>query len=585
MEHHLSGIAIAPGIFIGKALLYADEEATVPAYSITEDDTQAEIERFLAAKQKACDELTELHSKEKQNGFHEAASILEAHIMMIEDMAATQSINRLIESNLINAETAIILYMDSMIDKLSGSSNLYIKERVSDFKDIKKRMLRHLSGSAGSQADKKSPEDELYALVSLSMLPIDLLQMHKSNIAALILEKGGPTSHTAIIAKNLSIPVVFNAESITAQLNPEDIIIVDGDNGHIYINPSEDKLRSYKERLESYERKKAFYKSLSRRITETADGTAIKLEANVLQKEDIKRALDNGADGIGLVRSEFFFLHYSMSTLPDEQKQFDYYKELLEEARGLSVTIRTLDIGGDKILAGSYQAYEENPLLGWRALRFCIDEKDIFKTQLRALLRASVHGRLRILLPFVTGTEDLNKALAIIDEVKTELTEKNIAFDKAIPLGIMIEIPSAALMAEELAEAVDFFSIGTNDLSQYTLATDRTNVKVTGYNQPLHPAVLKLIKITLEAARKKGISCSVCGELAANTLALPLLIGMGFREFSVNPAVVASVKESILLLSLNKLTDMESVFTRFQTESQVIEYLKKIKEDGLNFEE
>ena len=440
-----------------------------------------------------------------------------------------------------SAGNAVNDVINTYIDMMLNIEDQYIKERVADIKDVGSRLIMNITGNKSKTfANIK----EKTVLVARDLTPSDTVQLDKEKVIAFLTEVGGLTSHTAIMARSMEIPAVVGLDDITYKLRNGDKVIVDGVDGLVIVNPEEEAIESYREKIREFETGKIKLKELKNRTITNLQGKTIEISANIGSTEEMEKVIEYGADGIGLFRTEFLYM--DREAMPSEEEQLEAYKKVLIKMEGKPVVIRTLDIGGDKSLPYLKTPKEMNPFLGYRAIRLCLDRKELFKTQLKALLRASVYGKLKIMFPMITTPEEFVKAKEVLTECMEDLREQGIEFNEKVPLGIMIEVPSAAIRADEFAKMVDFFSIGTNDLIQYTLAVDRTNEKISHLYNTMDPAVLRLIKFTIDAAHKEGKSCGMCGEMAADQRAIPILLEYGLDEFSMNPASILRSKQIIL---------------------------------------
>ncbi|ADQ03697.1 phosphoenolpyruvate-protein phosphotransferase [Caldicellulosiruptor owensensis OL] len=534
----IRGIPVSEGIGLGRAVVVKESEYVVRKVKI--EDAGAELRRFLDSIEKAKEQIREIKAATHESLGEKNAMIFDAHLLILDDPEFVNMVKWKIEEG-VSAEFAIDESARFFEDLLLSLEDEYMRERANDIKDVALRLIRILNGE--EQIDLKNlPEGSI--LIAHDLTPSQTAQINKQNVRGFITEKGGKTSHTAIIARTYGIPAVVGVEDIINKVKNGDFLIVDGYEGFVYVNPEEYLIKEYEEKLVEENRRKEELKSFLYVESKTQDEKRIKLFANVAHIEEIDAALKNGAEGIGLFRTEFLFMDRSQP--PSEDEQFEVYKSVLEKMEGRPVIIRTLDAGGDKNISYLNIDKEENPFLGYRAIRFCLGNKELFKIQLRALLRASIYGNLKIMFPMITSSDEVYKAKLIIQEAEKELKKQGIDYSQNIEIGIMIETPSAAVISDILAKEVDFFSIGTNDLIQYTLAIDRTNDKVSYLYNPLHPAVLRLIKMTVENAHKNGIEVGVCGEIASNPEIVSVLIGLGVDELSVNPSKILSVKKKIL---------------------------------------
>jgi phosphotransferase system enzyme I (PtsI) len=542
----LTGIPASSGIVFGKAFLYlGDDFPEIPRNTIRKEQIEGERRRLGGAVEAAVRELTALNERAAREMSQEQAAIFETHLMMMEDGDFIGLIRGRLEQDLINAEWAVRKISNELIQKLADSTDPYLRERASDISDVSRRILNKLlSITRFSLADLA----EEAILVARDLLPSEALTMNKERVLALVMEMGSPTSHTAILARSFEIPAVLGLSNATREIKEGDLLVVNGGEGLVLINPDEKDLFQYEQAIHQYH---AMFDGLLAQASlpaETTDGCRICIKANIETPGESEQARRFGAEGIGLYRSEFLFL--TPDQAGDEENQFRAYSQVIKTMEGRPVTIRTLDVGGDKLLPEFQRGNEKNPLLGWRAIRFCLSLPELYKTQLRAILRASVYGNVGIMFPLISGIEELEQALDILEEAKGECRRRGHAYAQDIKVGTMIEIPSAAMTADILAEKSDFFSIGTNDLIQYTLAVDRGNERVSYLAQPTHPAILRLLKGIIDAAHAKGIPAAMCGELAGDTSATALLLGLGLDEFSMTAGAIPPVKQIIRGASL-----------------------------------
>jgi len=564
----LRGIAASPGTaFAPVFIFYDDYNASIPSYSISSEDIESEFERFYEAVEQAKEEVRALRSKARREAGEEQAAIFDAHLMMLDDPEVAANVRNNLGLSLLNAEDVIFSIEQEMIDQLSSSQDPYIQERVSDVHDVMRRILGHLLHRERlSLADI----DRDVIVVARDLLPSDMVGMARSRIKGIATEAGGRTSHAAILARAFEIPAVLGIGPFMADLKSGIPLIVDGDRGLVLVDPDEGALKMEKAARSLRLQKERAFAGIRNIPAATKDGTRILLKANIEVPEEVEAVIENNADGIGLFRSEFLFLG---GHVPGEEAQFKAYRKVAEGMGGKPVTIRTLDIGGDKVLPELGAQDEKNPLLGWRAIRFCLSKTEIFRTQLRAILRAAVFGDVRIMFPMISTLEELIEARKILEESQEECKARGFEVPDKIQAGIMIEVPSAALCADLLSKSADFFSIGTNDLTQYTMAVDRGNEKVAYLHNPYNPAVLRLIKVTIDAAGEAGIAVSLCGEMAADPSAAALLVGMGLRELSMSAMSIPAVKTFLMSHTLGDMEEMAASIMRMTSSAQVTAFI------------
>ena len=547
----LTGIPASSGIVLGKAFLYLEDDfPEFSRYAIGPDQIESEWLRFQDAIEEAIREVKALNDRAVREISKEQAAIFEAHLMMLEDPDFKDQIRARLSKDRNNVEWVVRDISSELVQKLGASGDPYLRERASDIYDVSHRILNKLlSITKFSLADLA--EDVI--LVVHDLLPSEALVMNKERVRGLVMDMGSRTSHTAILARAFEIPAVLGLSSATWEISQGDILIINGDTGQVLINPDEKDLNQYEQAIYQYHKTFDGLLALGDLPAETIDGHRVCLKANIEIPEEAEQVRRFGAEGIGLYRSEFLFLTPGYA---EEEEQFRAYSQVIKAMKGLPVTIRTVDVGGDKLLPEFQAAGEKNPLLGWRAIRFCLSRPELFKTQLRAILRSSVYGTVRIMFPMISGIEELEQAQGLLEEAQGECRRRGQTYAPDIEVGTMIEIPSAALTADILAEKSDFFSIGTNDLIQYTLAVDRGNEKVNYLAQPTHPAVLRLLKNTIDAAHKKGIKAAMCGELAGDTAATALLLGLGLDEFSMTATSILQVKRIIRGVGMESCRDL-----------------------------
>ncbi|MFA5090661.1 MAG: phosphoenolpyruvate--protein phosphotransferase [Candidatus Omnitrophota bacterium] len=570
----LKGIAAASGISIGQAYKIGKEEFIVPRQAIATEDIPFQIQLFEEALIKTRKEIVELQKRIAGEMGQDQAEIFDAHLLVLEDrMLIEEVILRL------KQEKLCVAYIFSEVLKkyiavFSHIEDEYLKERMADVNDVGRRILRNILGK-----ERRSFEEfkESVVVVAHDLSPSDTAAMHKRNVCAFVTDIGGKTSHTAIMAKSLEIPAVVGIEEATISIKTGDTLIVDGASGTVIIDPDEETLSIYRqeeEKLKGIAEKFLVSKELPAVMI---DGRAVEVNANIELPEEVPSVKLHGAAGIGLYRTEFFYMN--RRDFPTEEEHYQAYRYVAEEMSPYSVVIRTLDLGGDKFLSQFAVPREIQPFMGWRAIRFCLARPDIFKVQLRGILRASVHGKLRLMYPMISGVEELRQANKILNEVKEELRKGGIAFDEGIKVGVMIEVPSAAITADLLSKEADFFSIGTNDLIQYSIAVDRTNEKVAYLYEPAHPAVLRMIKNIIDTAHNAGIWVGMCGEMASEPSLILILLGLGLDELSVPPSFIPELKYIIRSVDMRSMQDIALEALRLSTGTEVEEFsLKKFKE-------
>ncbi len=544
----LKGIGGSPGICIGKAYL-VDREGVdvVKKYYLRKESLPTEVCRFKKAVKKAQEGLRQIISNMPEE-FRQHAQILETHVLLLEDKMIYNRTIEVIETERVNAEWALKKVVSLVKPMFENMTNDYLKQRAEDITHVAKRIMDNLTG-----ADQVNIAgiDKRVILVARDLAPAETSQIQLERIKGFVTNRGGRASHTSIIARTLEIPAVLGVGNATRQIKNDDIIIVDGKAGIVVVNPTEKTLLEAEERRERYEIQRLLMVRKSHLAAQTQDGVRISVMGNIELPEEVVTLLDHGGDGIGLYRTEFQYL--SRKEFPSEDNLFENYKDVIDVMGSRPVTIRTLDINGDKAVNYINDAPEPNPALGLRAIRYCLRKPEIFKTQLRAILRAAAHGNVRILLPMISGIEEVEQAVAILDEAAGSLEKEGIPHNRDIPVGIMVEVPSAVITADILARKVDFFSIGTNDLLQYSLAIDRGNRHVAHLHQPLHPAILRMVKRTCDIGHQNNVPIYMCGEMAAEALFTPILLGLGVDELSMNPQAIPHVKNAIRAIDATEL--------------------------------
>jgi len=563
-EMVLKGIPAAPGIAIGKVFILDREDFSVSRRKIEPKDMPKEIERFKAALAKTQKEIYNIKKKISEEMGVEHGEIFSAHILVLEDTMLIEEVVSRLKKEQFNIEYIFLNVLKKYINTFAKMDDEYIRERLSDISDVGKRILRNLLGTSGQTL---STLKEKVVLISYDLSPSDTAVMHRKNVIGFATDIGGRTSHTAIMAKSLEIPAVVGLETITRKVTAGDTIIIDGRRGEVILKPSKETIKKYENIRTKFEEFESDLTKLKDLPCHTLDGHKIELVANIELPEEMASVIAHGSAGIGLYRTEYFYMN--RRDLPDEEEQFQAYKNVAEKLNPHPVILRTLDLGGDKFLSQLEIPHEMNPYLGWRAIRFCLARPDIFKTQLRAILRASAFGNLKMMYPMISGVGELKQANQLLDTVKEELRQEKIAFNEDIEVGAMIEIPSAALTSDILAKEVNFFSIGTNDLIQYALAVDRANEKIAYLYEPAHPAVLKLIKAVVDNGHKAGIWVGMCGEMAGETALTIVLLGLGLDEFSTSPIILPEVKRIIRSVTFSKAKEVAAKALTLSTAKEV----------------
>jgi len=576
----LRGISGSPGICIGKAYLVDREGVNlIKRYPVSEAMVPAEIDRFKNAVTKAKND----HAKAIEaldDDLGENLNILETHMVLFKDKMLYGKTLETIAQDRINAEWALRKVSRQVKIMFEQIDDNYLKARVNDIVQVSDKIMYYLVGAQDIQI---KDINKRVIIVAHDLSPADTSQIKLEKIKGFVTDRGGKNSHTSIVAKSLKIPSVLGLGRATVSINNDDILIVDGSSGIIIVNPDEDTLFKYEERLERFEEYRADIERDSHLPAITRDGITLNLMANIELVEEVVSARDNGANGIGLFRTEFLYLN--LKRFPTEDELLQKYKEVVEFMNPEPVTIRTLDINGDKVIPYIDSVEEVNPSLGLRAVRFCLENQDIFITQLKAILRAAAFGNIKLLIPMISSVEEIIRVKEVLNKAILELENQDKIFNKDIPLGIMIEVPSAVIMAEELASHVDFFSIGTNDLIQYSLAIDRSNRRVAHLYQALNPAVLKMIRMTCEAAWKKGIKVTMCGEMAGDPINIPVLVGFGLTNFSMNSASIPVVKKMIRNMDFKLAKKNAEKLSGFQTTEEITSFIQEEYKEILPYKE
>jgi phosphoenolpyruvate-protein phosphotransferase (PTS system enzyme I) len=568
MAKAIQGIAASSGIAIAKAYRLETPDLVVEKKVVS--DPQAEVARFEAAVAKAKEELEIIKQHALQQLGEDKAAIFAAHLLVLNDPELLNPVKEKIKTEQVNAEYALNETATMFISMFEAMDNEYMKERAADIRDVTKRVLAHLLGVTISNPSLISEE---VVIIAEDLTPSDTAQLNRQYVKGFATDIGGRTSHSAIMARSMEIPAVVGTKQVTAEVQNGDVVIIDGLDGQVIVNPSEEVLAQYEEKRARYEAQKAEWAKLVHEKTVTSDGYHVELAANIGTPDDVKGVLENGAEGIGLYRTEFLYM--GRSELPTEEEQFEAYKTVLERMEGKPVVVRTLDIGGDKELPYLDLPKEMNPFLGFRAIRLCLEMQDMFRTQLRALLRASVYGNLKIMFPMIATLDEFRQAKAILLEEKEKLQREGVPVADDIEIGMMVEIPAAAVLADQFAKEVDFFSIGTNDLIQYTMAADRMNERVSYLYQPYHPAILRLISNVIDAAHKEGKWAGMCGEMAGDAIAIPILLGLGLDEFSMSATSILRARSQMKKLSKEEAARFKETVLSMSTAEEVVAFVKQ----------
>ena len=573
MKPTLQGIAASDGIAIAKVYTLTEPDLTVT--KVTVEDSEKEVSRLDDALAASIKDVELIKETALKNLGEEEAQVFDAHLMVLSDPELIGQVKDNITSNKVNAESALKEVTDMFISIFAGmEDNPYMQERAADIRDVSKRVLAHLLGvKIPSPATIK---DEVI-IVAADLTPSDTAQLNRQYVKAFVTDIGGRTSHSAIMARSLEIPAIVGTKEVTSTAKDGDIIIVDGLTGDVFLNPSEEVIAEYRAKAEAFAAQQAEWEKLKDSKTYTKDGHQVELAANIGTPKDLEGVVNNGAEGVGLYRTEFLYM--DSHEMPTEEDQFEAYKAVLEGMNGKPVVVRTMDIGGDKELPYLPLPHEMNPFLGYRAIRISLNEPEMFRTQLRALLRASVYGKLRIMFPMIATLNDFRGAKALLEEEKAKLIAEGVAVSDDIQVGIMIEIPAAAVLAHQFAKEVDFFSIGTNDLIQYTMAADRMNERVSYLYQPYNPSILTLIKHVIDSAHKEGKWAGMCGEMAGDQTAVPLLVGLGLDEFSMSASSVLKTRSLIAKLTLS---DMQALADKAINECATVQEVEALVEEAVS---
>ncbi|GAA0307899.1 phosphotransferase system enzyme I (PtsI) [Gracilibacillus halotolerans] len=564
----LSGIAASNGIAIAKAFKLAVPDLSFEQRKI--ENPSDEISRLHDAINTSKTELEKIKEHARKTLGDEHAEIFSAHLLVLSDPELINPMTDKIESEKVNAEVALDAVAQTFIQMFESMDNEYMRERAADIKDVTKRIMAHLLNVT---FPNPALIDEEVIVIADDLTPSDTAQLNKQFVKGFTTNIGGRTSHSAIMARSLEIPAVVGTKTITAEVNEGDMIIVDGMDGTVIINPTSDEISQYTSKQEQFEQQKQEWAKLKDEPTVSSDGVHVELAANIGTPDDIEGVINNGGEGVGLYRTEFLYM--GKNELPTEDEQYESYKSVLEQMGDKPVVVRTLDIGGDKELPYLDLPEEMNPFLGYRAIRLCLDRDDIFRTQLRALLRASVYGNLKIMFPMIATLDEFRQAKALLLEEKDKLVQEGTKVNDDIEIGIMVEIPSTAVIARQFAKEVDFFSIGTNDLIQYTMAADRMNEQVSYLYQPYHPAILNLVNNVIEAAHAEGKWAGMCGEMAGDSIAIPILLGLGLDEFSMSATSILPARTQIKQLSKEELASYKDQLLSMSTADEVEAFIRE----------
>ena len=568
MSTTIKGIAASPGISIAKAFRLQDPDLTVIQSRVS--NPGEEIIRFEKAIDKSRKELKVIQDYATKELGEDKAEIFAAHLLILEDPELINPIKDKIANDRVNAEFALNEVAVMFVSMFENMENQYMKERAADIKDVTKRVLANLLGVSISNPSMISEE---VIIIAEDLTPSDTAQLNRKYAKGFTTDIGGRTSHSAIMARSLEIPAVVGTKTVTSTIENGMNVIIDGLDGKVIVNPNEDEVKLYQKKKVAYEAQKAEWAKLVHEKTVTSDDYEVELVANIGTPQDVQGVLDNGGEGVGLYRTEFLYM--GRDTFPTEEEQFEAYKSVLERLGDKPVVVRTLDIGGDKELSYLDLPKEMNPFLGYRAIRLCLEMQDMFRTQLRALLRASIFGNLKIMFPMIATLDEFREAKSILIEEKEKLQKNDVKVSDHIEVGIMVEIPSTAVLADVFAKEVDFFSIGTNDLIQYTFAADRMNEQVSYLYQPYNPAILRLVKNVIDAAHKEGKWVGMCGEMAGDEIAIPILIGLGLDEFSMSATSILPARSQILKLNKEELKEAAKQVLAMGTAEEVKTYIEK----------
>lgn len=570
-EVRFQGLGVSPGLARGRAFVLRRDDEAVPDYSVTPAQVPGEIARFETALVATRVQILEMQAKIAEAIGAKDASIFDAHLLVVEDRTLVEEVLRTLSRDLRNVEIVFQTVANRYADAISRIDDPYLRERALDVHDVTRRVLMNLAGRAAAVFSELNVP---HLLIAHSLTPSDTAQLNRQLVLGFASEAGSRTSHTAIMARSLNIPAIVGLRDILDQLETGDEVLLDGYHGLLVLNPNGQTLREYEELAVRKQRLDAGLADLRETVSTTRDGRHVVLSANIELPEDVPAVKRSGAEGIGLYRTEFFYLN--KAELPGEEEQFENYRRVASDVLPHPIIIRTLDLGGDKFMSSLHLPGEMNPFLGWRAIRFCLERPEIFRTQLRAILRASALGNVKMMYPLISGIEEVRQANALLETCKAELRAEGHAFHEEMEVGVMIEVPSAALCAEHLAREVDFFSIGTNDLIQYTVAVDRVNERIAHLYEPTHPAIVRLIKMVVAAAHQHNIWAGVCGEMAGDITLTPLLLGLGIDELSAGAGIVPRVKRAVQSLDLSVCEALAARAAEMETASEILAECEKV---------
>ncbi|EAE8310336.1 phosphoenolpyruvate--protein phosphotransferase [Listeria monocytogenes] len=568
MAKELKGIAASDGIAIAKAYLLVEPDLSYEKTEVT--DVESEVKRFESALEVSRTELSMIREKAAKDLGEDKAQIFDAHLLVLNDPELTGPIEESIKNSKTNAETALQETTDMFIGMFESMDNEYMRERAADIKDVRKRVLSHLLGVT---IPNPALIDEEVVVVAADLTPSDTAQLNRNFVKGFVTDIGGRTSHSAIMARSLEIPAVVGTKEVTASVAKNDIVIIDGLEGNVIIHPTEEQIAHYEKIKSDFALQQAEWDKLKNEKTVSKDGVHVELAANIGTPNDLEGVISNGGEAVGLYRTEFLYM--GRDNFPTEEEQFEAYKAVVSGMDGKSVVVRTLDIGGDKTLPYLELPEEMNPFLGFRAIRLCFANEELFRIQLRALLRASVYGNLKIMFPMIATVNEFRQARDILLDEKAKLKAAGTEVSDSIELGIMIEIPAAAVLADQFAKEVDFFSIGTNDLIQYTMAADRMNERVSYLYQPYNPSILRLVKMVIDASHKEGKWTGMCGEMAGDQTAVPLLLGLGLDEFSMSASSILKSRSLIKRLDQSEMVKLAEEALNKSTAEEVVELVEK----------